>query len=130
MRQILCYGDSNTWGLIPGTLDRYPWDTRWTGILQSMLCSRGVRVIEEGLCGRTTAFEDTDRAGRNGAAMLPVLLESHCPLDGAILMLGTNDCKSAYRLNPEQIARGAEQCVDLFLSAVLPGFSLQHPDRN
>ena len=31
MRQILCFGDSNTYGLIPGTKDRYDWDTRWSG---------------------------------------------------------------------------------------------------
>lgn len=29
MKQILCFGDSNTYGLIPGTKDRYDWDTRW-----------------------------------------------------------------------------------------------------
>ena len=31
MKQILCFGDSNTYGLIPGTKDRYDWDTRWSG---------------------------------------------------------------------------------------------------
>ena len=30
MKQILCFGDSNTYGLIPGTKDRYDWDTRRT----------------------------------------------------------------------------------------------------
>ena len=58
MKQLLCYGDSNTWGLIPGTKERYPWGIRWTSILQEKLGSTNVRVIEEGLCGRTTVFED------------------------------------------------------------------------
>lgn len=25
MKQILCFGDSNTYGLIPGTKERYGW---------------------------------------------------------------------------------------------------------
>ena len=58
MKQLLCYGDSNTWGLIPGTKERYPWGIRWTSILQEKLGSSDVHVIEEGLCGRTTVFED------------------------------------------------------------------------
>ena len=49
-----CYGDSNTWGLIPGTKERYPWGRRWTSILQEKLGNADVHVIEEGLCGGTT----------------------------------------------------------------------------
>ena len=33
MKEILCFGDSNTYGLIPGTNRRYNRETRWTGIL-------------------------------------------------------------------------------------------------
>lgn len=66
MKQILCYGDSNTWGLIPGTQNRYPWGVRWTSILQEKMNPSEVRIIEEGLCGRTTVFEDSYREKRNG----------------------------------------------------------------
>jgi len=118
MRHILCFGDSNTWGLIPGTQERYPWEQRWTGLLQSRLSDRQVRVIEEGLCGRTAASEDPDRPGRNGAAVLPVLLESQRPIDAAVLMLGTNDCKPVYGLTPAQITRDVEKCVDILLTAI------------
>ena len=54
MKQILCFGDSNTYGLIPATKDRYDWNTRWTGILSKKIEKNGYRVVEEGLCGRTT----------------------------------------------------------------------------
>lgn len=37
MKQILCFGDSNTWGLIPKTKQRYPWGVRWTSILDNEL---------------------------------------------------------------------------------------------
>ena len=93
MKQILCFGDSNTFGLIPGTGNRYDWNIRWTGILDKNLREKGYRIIEEGLCGRTTVFDDSFREGRKGADILPTLLESHNPIDIVILMLGTNDCK-------------------------------------
>ena len=36
--KILCYGDSNTWGYIPGTdHQRFSKDERWPGALQRML---------------------------------------------------------------------------------------------
>ena len=49
MKQLLCYGDSNTWGLIPGTVERFPWGVRWTSILQEKLREYGINVINEDL---------------------------------------------------------------------------------
>ncbi len=106
MKRILCYGDSNTWGLIAGTNERYGPGIRWTGRLQTALPREEFQVIEEGLCGRTTVFEDISRTGRNGAALLPVILEAQYPLDLVILMLGTNDCKTIYNVEPEIICDG------------------------
>ena len=49
MKQILCFGDSNTYGLIPGTTNqRYGWGTRWTSILDDKVRTKGYRVIEDG----------------------------------------------------------------------------------
>ena len=112
MKQILAFGDSNTWGLIPGSApyERYPWGVRWTSLLQERLDD--TRVVEEGLCGRTTVFEDELRPGRKGVNSLSVLLDSHYPVDGAILMLGTNDCESYYNVSAQVIGRGIEKCLD------------------
>lgn len=114
MKEVLVYGDSNTWGLIPGTQNRYPWGVRWTSILQDKLPK--YRIIEEGLCGRTTIYEDAYRQNRNGLKTLPMVLESHKGLFGAIIMLGTNDCKSFYSPNAYKIAKGLAQCLDALLS--------------
>ena len=95
MRQILCFGDSNTYGLIPGTANRYSWGTRWTSILDEKLQFYGYRVAEEGLCGRTTMLAEAYRPGRSGIDMLPAILETHRPLELVVLMLGANDCKTA-----------------------------------
>lgn len=120
MRQILAFGDSNTWGLIPGSspYERYPWGVRWTSILQERL--KDTRVVEEGLCGRTTVFEDESRPGRNGAESLSMVLESHYPLDFAIIMLGTNDCKSFYHVSAGTIGRGIDRCIEVLERYLAP----------
>jgi lysophospholipase L1-like esterase len=105
MKTILCYGDSNTWGFVPGSGERYPSQVRWPGVLQSSL-GDGFRVIEEGLNGRTTVWEDAILPGRNGAQYLAPCLESHRPLDLVILALGTNDLKKRFSASAEDIARG------------------------
>ena len=112
MKQILCFGDSNTYGLIPGTSERYNWSVRWTGILDQSLSQKGYRLIEEGLCGRTTVFEDPLRDGRKGTAIFPTVLETHQPLELVVLMLGTNDCKTVYDASSNVIGKGMERLVD------------------
>lgn len=107
MRNILCYGDSNTFGTNPAG-GRWDLHQRWTGVLQDRLGS-GYRVIEEGCGGRTTVWEDTLELGKNGRTYLPVALRSHRPLDLVILMLGTNDMKYRFHLLAEDIAKGAAE---------------------
>lgn len=112
MKQILCFGDSNTYGLVPNENRRYEWGVRWTSILDEGIRDKGYRVAEEGLCGRTTIFEDTYRLGRKGTDVLPVLLETHSPIEAVVLMLGTNDCKAAYGASAKDIGKGIEQLLD------------------
>ena len=116
MKQLLCFGDSNTWGLIPKSNSRYSQSVRWTGLLQQKLWRSGVHVREEGLCGRTTVFDDVDRQNLNGLRALTELLESADPLDAAVLMLGTNDCKPIYHADAKTIADGVARCTDELLS--------------
>lgn len=53
-------------------------------------------IIEAGLNGRTTTFDDPYNEHRNGRKTLPVLLKQHQPLDMLIIMLGTNDLKTFF----------------------------------
>lgn len=48
MRQVLCFGDSNTYGYVPGTAERYDWDTRWTGIVGTGLMERDILYRRKG----------------------------------------------------------------------------------
>ena len=141
MKQILAFGDSNTWGLIPGSKpqERYPWGVRWTSILQEK--NNELRIAEEGLCGRTTVFDDGLRPGRNAVNSLTPMLESHYPIDGAILMLGTNDCKTLYNASSYVIGKGIERCLDILEKYVAPekillvspinlGDDVWHPEKD
>ncbi|TPN81163.1 arylesterase [Mesorhizobium sp. CU2] len=91
-RQILAFGDSLTWGATTNGRGRHPFEYRWTSVVEEQLPE--VRVIAEGLPGRTTCFDDhSSVADRNGARILPTLLSSHWPLDLVAIMLGSNDLK-------------------------------------
>lgn len=139
MKQILCFGDSNTWGYDGESRKRLPWGKRWTSLLQEKFdvetakqgiqagnntadqreagnaehkSGESVRSIEEGLCGRTTIFEDPLRDGRRGTALLPTLLETHDGVDVIVLMLGTNDCKTVFGASAEVIGKGIARLLD------------------
>ncbi len=105
MRRILCFGDSNTWGYNPATEDRIDAESRWTGVLQAALGS-DFTVIEEGLNGRTTVWNDPIEGYKNGHDYLVPCLETHRPLDLVVLMLGTNDLKRRFSLSAYDIAQG------------------------
>lgn len=112
MKRVLCYGDSNTWGYDPVTKDRFDNDTRWTGVLGTVLGS-DYEIIEEGLNGRTTVWEDPIEGYKNGQAYLIPCLETHRPLDLVIILLGTNDLKKRFSLSAYDIAEGARVLVSV-----------------
>ncbi len=112
MYEVLCFGDSNTWGYSPSTQQRFARDVRWTGVLQAEL-GDGYRIIEEGLNGRTTVWEDALEGDKMGKRHLPVILESQAPLDLVVLMLGTNDLKKRFSAHAWDIAQGAGVLVDI-----------------
>lgn len=124
-KTILCFGDSNTWGFIPGSdAERYPPDVRWPGVMKTEL-GEGYHVIEEAQNGRMSAWDDPyEPMSKCGLDHLPVALESHMPVDLVIIMLGTNDLKNHMNHNAAVIAHGVATLVDRVLqSDVGPGKS-------
>lgn len=109
-KNILCFGDSNTYGASPEGGGRYPRHVRWTGILQERL-GKDYYLIEEGLNGRTSVWEDPVEGDKCGIRQLPAVLESHTPLDLLIIMLGTNDLKQRFHATASDIALGVERLV-------------------
>ncbi len=115
MRTILCYGDSNTWGSDPETGERFPEEVRWPGVLRREL-GEGYHVIEEGLPGRTTVWEDPIEGDyKDGRAYLTPCLESHRPIDLMTIMLGTNDLKERFGVSASDIAQGAASLAEMAL---------------
>jgi lysophospholipase L1-like esterase len=101
-KNILVYGDSLTWGIVPDTRKRLAFDERWPGVLENKLNAGGerrVRVIEDCLNGRRTVWDDPYKAGRNGRDGLAQKMEMHAPLDLVILVLGTNDFQFCHPFN-------------------------------
>ena len=113
MIEILCFGDSNTYGFTPDWKHRYGRDIRYPGVLQALL-GDGYYVAEDGLIGRTAAFPDSNRDGRSALETLPLSIESHGPVQYIVLMLGTNDCKA-------DKTRSAEEAATASMSMPPPG---------
>ncbi len=116
MRTVLCFGDSNTWGYDPETDERFPPDIRWPGQLAKAL-GENWTVIEEGLNGRTTCLDSPLAPGKNGLSYLIPCLESHAPLDVAIVFLGTNDLANRYAMAARDIARAAGRLAGVVASS-------------
>ncbi len=113
MQQILVYGDSLSWGIIPTTRQRLPFDVRWPGVMENRLHAQGqsVRVIEDCLNGRRTVWDDPYKPGRNGLDGLAQRIEIHSPLALVILMLGTNDFQSMHPHTAWHAAQGIAALV-------------------
>lgn len=101
MQHILVYGDSLSWGIVPGTRLRLSFAERWPGVLENTLRAQGlpVRITEDCLNGRRTVFDDPYKPGRNGLLGLAQRIETCTPLDRILLMLGTNDFQFNHPFN-------------------------------
>ena len=88
MKRILCYGDSNVWGFIPGSFNsetklakRHARSNRWTTVLQNKL-GNNYEVISDGINERTTDLHEINpgRSFRNGLTYLEYSIEIHYPI--------------------------------------------------
>lgn len=112
MKRILCFGDSNTWGYDPETDKRYDNKTRWPCVMGSILGDK-YEIVEEGLNGRTTVWDDPVEGLMSGLNYLKPCLLSHKPLDSVIVMLGTNDLKDRFCVSAYEIAKSAGRLVQM-----------------
>ena len=114
-KHILCLGDSNTHGYCADPADcfggiRFTEEQRWTRLLQDAL-GQDYLVIEEGLSGRTTCFDDPIHEGLNALDYIYPCLKSHEAIDLLIIMLGTNDCKDRFYASAACIGLGMARLV-------------------
>ncbi len=109
MKKILCFGDSNTWGYIPKTAQRYDKNTRWTKILQYLLGSN-FKIVEAGCCNRTCFMDNPDGIEQTGCKILPRYLNE--AFDIIILALGINDIQTVFNPSLNDIKTGIEQLIN------------------
>ncbi len=110
MKHIVCFGDSNTHGYCAATGGRYDETERWTKLLQQMLGEEYL-ILEEGLSGRTTTFDDPIHESLSGLDYLYPCLMSHEPVDLLVIMLGTNDTKERFGASAGCIALGLKRLI-------------------
>lgn len=109
-KHIVCFGDSNTHGYCALTNGRFSEEERWTCLLGQLL-GEDYLVLEEGLSGRTTCFDDPIHEGLSGLDYIYPCLMSHAPVDLLVIMLGTNDTKERFGSSAACIALGLKRLV-------------------
>lgn len=119
-KRIMCFGDSNTWGAVPAEGTRHPEDVRWTGVLQREL-GTGYQVIEEGYNGRVSVHDDVVEGRLSGVKYFAPCCDSQSPLDLIIIMLGTNDLKQRFGVDPRTIAYGFGRYLDVLKIVPMDG---------
>jgi lysophospholipase L1-like esterase len=127
LQHILVYSDSLSWGIIPTTRRRQPFEVRWPGAMELALTrpDAPVRVIEDCLNGRRTVWEDPFKPGRNGLVGLAQRIEIHSPLELVLLMLGTNDFQSMHPHTAWHAAQGIATLVGAIRQAPIePGMPI------
>jgi lysophospholipase L1-like esterase len=113
VKTVLCYGDSLTFGMNAEISRRHAHEDQWPSVLEAGL-GGGARIVNEGLGGRTTMFDDySTPADRNGARVLPTVLSTHMPLDLVIVMLGTNDLKTFVNGSAYAAAQGIKRLIEI-----------------
>ena len=132
-KNILCFGDSNTWGCIGRwhettvPSERYDDQTRWPCVMANRL-GTGFHVIEEGLCGRTTIYPTPGELWKSGECYLLPCLETHRPLDLVIIMLGTNDLLVFHpEQTPETLGDGIARLIDIVQNRPTCGRDVKPP---
>ncbi|MFZ1249226.1 MAG: GDSL-type esterase/lipase family protein [Candidatus Saccharimonadales bacterium] len=110
MKQILVYGDSNTYGEAAFHTHRLPHEQRWTSMLEKLLNgNRPTKVIAEGLSGRVAGDFKQQDIHTNGLRHFEAIYRSHAPVEVLIIALGTNDSQPRYAQTAQDIFESLKQ---------------------
>ena len=86
MRHVLVYADSLSWGIVPGTRQRLPFEQRWPGAMELALLQKGLEVRVKSIVANQFGAQ-IERVARETAQTLGA--------DGALIELddrGAVDC--------------------------------------
>jgi len=106
---ILCFGDSNTFGISPVDGKRLSEIEHWPTLLKQQL-GTGFEVIEAGEPNRTLVNNPPFVGDKSGIKYLKPYLEAHT-VDVVIIQLGTNDLKARFALSAIDIGKALEELI-------------------
>ena len=113
MTKILCFGDSITFGYMPGGVGRFGAGERYAGLLPALL-GTGCSVFEDGVCGRSVLCGGCNFTDGHGDTVRLTADVQDFAADIVVLQLGSNDCLNFCEKDADQIAGGM---ADLVLAA-------------
>lgn len=114
MKNVVCFGDSNTFGYSGDPTEkkgRFNKEQRWTCLLQKELGAE-FSIKEEGANGRTIQFEADNEPSLCGLNEISRILVTHQPVFLFVIMLGTNDTQARFSSSPEEITSGLKKLIE------------------
>lgn len=110
MKKVICFGDSNTYGFIPQSGQRYDENFRWSALLKRMFNNR-YEVIEAG-CNDRTCFSINPKGDEYTGFKA---INKYILTDTAffIIALGINDLQFCYNPSLIQIEEGIRKLVKI-----------------
>jgi lysophospholipase L1-like esterase len=108
MKNILCFGDSNTFGYVPNVGERFAKGIRWTSVLSECL-SDEYKVFEAGCNNRACFINHPD-----GDKFIGIkFIEKYIPynIDIIITALGVNDIQKFFKPTRAEIEAGFDEYI-------------------
>ena len=112
MKNILCYGDSNTFGFNPKDGSRYDENTRWSAVLQKNL-GEEYKVINEGMPNRTGFIDNPDGILYSSQKHFSITLSKIDNIHTLILAIGTNDFMFKYDITFDTVEKGLNNLIKI-----------------
>ena len=112
MRNIVCYGDSNTFGFNPKDGSRFNEKTRWTSVLQNNFKTE-YKVINEGMCNRTGFVDNPEGILFSSQKHFSDTLSKIDDVYVLILAIGTNDLMFKYNITFDTVEKGLNNLINL-----------------
>ncbi len=110
MAEIVCFGDSNTFGFNPKNGKRYDENTRWSGILKCKLKDK-YKVIEAGCNNRTCYSINPDSDELTGVKAITKYIKP--TTNYIILAVGLNDLQKFYSSTDKEIKEGIINLINI-----------------
>ena len=115
-KNVLCFGDSNTFGYIAGSGERYSKDVRWTALLGELL-GNGYKIFEGGCNNRACFVNHQD--GEKFIGKEFVKKYSKYGIDLIVSAIGTNDLQKFYNPSIKELEAGFEEYIDVVHFALM-----------